>query len=173
MQISILQFHGQALLYLEDRHGVPQPLASLGNNLCNNKSPTLLQDVGKIEDMNILPITAIIYGQTVFEGEVAKATIGPLVCIEKHRKSFQEETISSQNETKEAIDDLTQKIDNHMNESETSFENLEREIEGQDQAKNTMKNKIEELETSHDNVTDVLAPVLHRIDNRSLFPTSM
>ena len=130
--ISILQFNGQELLYLEDRHGVPQPLPSLGNNLCNNKSPTLLQDVGKIEDLKVLPITAIIYGQNVFEGEVAKATIGPLVCIEKHQKSFQEQTILSQNETKEAIQELveknnilTSKVDTHTLQSDSKLDNVE------------------------------------------------
>ena len=139
MQISILQFHGQALLYLEDRHGVPQPLASLGNNLCNNKSPTLLQDVGKIEDMNILPITAIIYGQTVFEGEVAKATIGPLVCIEKPQKTFQEQTILLQNETKEAIQELVEKNNALTSKVDTNILQADSKI---DKVENLVRNKV-------------------------------
>ena len=48
----------------------------LGEGKCNIKSPNLVQDVGKIEETNALPITAIVYGQAVVEGEFAKATIG-------------------------------------------------------------------------------------------------
>ena len=70
------QFDGQELLFWEDRNGAEHALPLLGDGNCNIKSPTLVQDVGKIEETNALPITAIVYGQAVVEGEFAKATIG-------------------------------------------------------------------------------------------------
>ena len=65
-------------MFWEDRNGVEHALQILGDGKCNIKSPTLVQDLGKIEETNALPITAIVYGQAVVEGEFAKATIGPL-----------------------------------------------------------------------------------------------
>ena len=101
-------FDGQELLFWEDMNGLEHALPNLGESKCNHKSPTLLQDVGKITETAALPIKAIVYGQIVFEGEFAKATIGPLVCVEKAQKSHQEKVNEFQNKTNEAIEDLVQ-----------------------------------------------------------------
>ena len=74
-----------------------------------------------------------------------------LVCIEKPQKSFQEQTILSQNETKEAIQELveknnvlTSKVDSYILQADSKLDNVENLVQ-----------KHENLNTKIDNNIDV------------------
>ena len=57
-------------------------LSTLQNNLDlpNAKNPAWQVDSGIFEDKNLLPITAITYGNMKFESQKAKIKIGTLTC---------------------------------------------------------------------------------------------
>ena len=150
-----------------DRSGVQHTLATLGNNSCDARSPTLMTDVGEINDMTKLPLFKIIYGP-LHESAQMIVHVGPLECLPKEEdQSYSlrnhvmdlESKIDENNdaivkkdeECKEKMQELATKDIQH----DQNFENMKLDLESKiDENNDTIvknnekcKEKLQELAT--------------------------
>ena len=80
--ISNFQHLNQEQLAWVDRSGIQHTLAKLGNNSCDDRSLTMMTDVGEINDMTKLPLFKIMYGPLQESAQMI-IHVGPLECLPK------------------------------------------------------------------------------------------
>ena len=98
-----------------------------------------------------------------------------MVCTEKPQKTFQEQTILSQNETNKAIQELveknnvlTSKVDNYVLEANSKFVNVENFVQKQEdlnQFQNLTNEAIENLEQNQDDLIDKIDSFIDETGN--------
>ena len=128
-----MQFNGQNLLSWVDKNGIEHKV-TLDSNNCDSKRPVWQTDSGSINEKELLPITAIMYGPLLYAEEMGKVKVGALECnpLESH-EIIDIKTLSDQVENLE--DELNAKIVEHA----TDISRLEHMF-------NASNTKIEELD---------------------------
>ena len=108
--LAPLQLYGQQLGWISDDEGQKHDMSELlceESCNCDSNENVMQSDVGRISDLNLLPLTGISYGPLEYQAKTMTISLGPLVCTGS-KKSFIAETEVSK--VQDRIDDMDEQI---------------------------------------------------------------
>ena len=148
-----LQYLNQTQLSWVDRSGVQHSLSTLGNNSCDAKSPTMMTDIGEIDDMTKLPLFKIIYGP-LHESAQMVINVGRLECTPKgedQRYSLKRHVLDLESRIGEnniTISNVDEECKQELEEQKTTIEQITTQDEKQQNLLNEQKTKIDQLSSN-------------------------
>ena len=75
--IFYFQFNGVDYFYWIDQSGSNHSFREIGNStICDNKEPTLLEEVAEVSNKGMLPLTGFSYGSISYENQELSVKIG-------------------------------------------------------------------------------------------------
>ena len=151
------QYLNQEQLFWVDRSGVQHTLATLGNNSCDARIPTMMTDIGEINDMTKLPASKIFYGP-LHESAKMIIYVGPLECVPKdedQRYSLKrhvmnlESRIDENNVTISNVEEEHREKLQDLADQKTTIDHLITQNEEQQNSLNSQKTEIDQINTDN------------------------